>query len=188
MVTIEFKPLKSDLCIYTYTHKNGIYNPGTKREPMLPSWNKDTVILTIYVDDLLLVGQNKVLLEQLEEKLVRRFDTKCMGDVSMVLGMQVTRNREKGTFTISQAHYTKSVLETYGNGGVETGVHDRSRAGAIDQPGGMGPSEQSRHAAVPVHRRQRRVPGSSKPLRHPLRRLPASAGNVEAIESAHVRS
>ena len=47
---------------------------------------------------------------------MRRFDTKCMGDVSMVLGMQITRDREKGTFTISQAYYTKSVLETCGMG------------------------------------------------------------------------
>ena len=62
------------------------------------------------------MGQNKVLLKQLEEKPVRRFDTNCMGDVSMVLGMQVTRDCEKGTLTISQAHYTKSVLEMYGLG------------------------------------------------------------------------
>lgn len=40
-----------------------------------------------------------------------RFDT--MGDVSVVLGMQVTRNREEGALTIWQPHYTKSVPETY---------------------------------------------------------------------------
>ena len=53
---------------------------------------------------------------QLEEKLMRRFDTKCMGDDSLVLGMQVPRDRKEGTLTISPAYYTKSTLETYGIG------------------------------------------------------------------------
>ena len=57
-----------------------------------------------------------MLLKQLGEKLVRCFDTKCMGDVSLVLGMQVTLDRKKGTLTISHAHHTKSILETYGMG------------------------------------------------------------------------
>ena len=58
-----------------------------------------------------------MLLKKLEEELVWPFDTKCMGDVSVVLGMQVTRDHEKGALTISQAHYTKPVCETYGMGG-----------------------------------------------------------------------
>ncbi|CAM9662428.1 unnamed protein product [Laminaria digitata] len=39
-----------------------------------------------------------------------------MGDVSLVLRVQVTRDRKKGTLAISQAHYTTTVLETYGIG------------------------------------------------------------------------
>ena len=50
------------------------------------------------------------------EKLVRHFDTTCTGDVSLVLGMQVTRDRNEGTFTVSQAHYTMPILKTYGMG------------------------------------------------------------------------
>ena len=37
-----------------------------------------------------------------------------MGDVSLVLGIGVTRDREKGAVTISQGNYTKSILERYG--------------------------------------------------------------------------
>ncbi|CAM9670370.1 unnamed protein product, partial [Laminaria digitata] len=111
VTAIEFTPLKSDPCIYVYTHKDGIHNPVTKKEPTFASWNKYTVILTIYVDYLLLVGKNKLLLKRLAEPLMRRFDTKCMGDVPLVLGTQVTRDRKKGTLTISQTHYTSLVLE-----------------------------------------------------------------------------
>ena len=101
-----FKPLKSGPCIHIYTHKDGIHNPVTKKKPTRASWNKETATRTFCFDDLLLVGQSKVWLQQLEETLVRLSDTKCMGDVSLVLGMKVTRVRKNGTLTISQAHHT----------------------------------------------------------------------------------
>ena len=39
-----------------------------------------------------------------------------MGDVSLVFGMEVTRDRTKGTVTITQENYVKSLLERYGMG------------------------------------------------------------------------
>ena len=71
VTTIGFTPLKSGLIIYVYTHKDGIYNPVTTKGPTLASWNKDTVILTIYADDRLQVEQNKVLVKQLENLELR---------------------------------------------------------------------------------------------------------------------
>ena len=41
------------------------------------------------------------------------FNVTDMGDVSLVLGMQITRDREKTTLTISE-EYTKSILERFG--------------------------------------------------------------------------
>ena len=43
-----------------------------------------------------------------------RFSMMDIGDVSLVLGMGVTRDREKGTVTITQEKYTKPLLERYG--------------------------------------------------------------------------
>lgn len=37
-----------------------------------------------------------------------------LGDVSLVLGMQVSRDRNSGTVTISQENYTKAILERFG--------------------------------------------------------------------------
>ena len=37
-----------------------------------------------------------------------------LGDVSKVLGMNVTRDRENGTITIDQKDYTEDILERYG--------------------------------------------------------------------------
>ena len=43
-----------------------------------------------------------------------RFEMSDMGEVSRVLGMYVTRNRDKGVITISQRVYTKYVVQWYG--------------------------------------------------------------------------
>ena len=45
---------------------------------------------------------------------MNRFLMADMGNVSLVLGMGVTRDREKGTVTITQEKYAKSLLERYG--------------------------------------------------------------------------
>ena len=42
-----------------------------------------------------------------------KFKMTDMGDVSLMLGMQITRDWEKKTLTISQ-EYTKSILERFG--------------------------------------------------------------------------
>ena len=43
-----------------------------------------------------------------------QFKITDMGDVSLVLGMQVTRDRQGKTLTICQEKYTKSILERFG--------------------------------------------------------------------------
>ena len=43
-----------------------------------------------------------------------KFKMEDMGDVSLVLGMQVTRDCEKGTPTISAEKYTNSFLDRSG--------------------------------------------------------------------------
>ena len=72
------------------------------------------VFFTLHVDDLLLLRGDGELLETLKQRLLSRFKMKDMDNVSLVLGMQVTRECEKGTLTISQEDYTKSVLERFG--------------------------------------------------------------------------
>ena len=67
-------------------------------------------VLIMYVDDLLLLGGDTELLKNHKIQLMDRFAR----DVWMVLGMQIARDREAKTLTISQEHYVKSVLERFG--------------------------------------------------------------------------
>ena len=59
------------------------------------------------MDDVLLLGANKQLLNKLKKQLMDRFEMTEMGDVSRVLGMSVTRNGKEGTITIDQKDYTE---------------------------------------------------------------------------------
>ena len=77
LISIGFVPLKSDTCIYIYDHDEII------------------TILTLYVDDLFVIGGDIQLIEKINRKLTDQFKMTDMGGVSLVLGMQVTRDREK---------------------------------------------------------------------------------------------
>ena len=60
-----------------------------------------------------MLGNNKQLFGKLKKQLMNRFDMTDIGDVSKILGMNVTRDRENGTITIDQKDYT-AILERYG--------------------------------------------------------------------------
>ena len=96
LVENGFKSPKSDPCVYTYTE------------------GSDIIILTLYVDDVLMLEKDHTLLRQIKQKLMSRFSMTEMGDVSLVLGTDVTRVREKGTVTIRPDDYTNSLQERYG--------------------------------------------------------------------------
>ena len=81
---IGFRSLKTDPCVYVYEDENG------------------SAILTLYVDDVLLLDANKQLLDKLKKQLMDRFEMMDTSDVSKVLGINVTRDREDGGITINQ--------------------------------------------------------------------------------------
>ena len=84
LVVIGFHPLKSGLFVYVYEDETGF------------------VVLTLYVDDILFLSASKSLLNKLKKRLMNRFKVSDIGAVSRILGMDVTRDREKETTTISQ--------------------------------------------------------------------------------------
>ena len=71
---ISFRSLKSYPCVYVFEDKTR------------------TAILTLCVDDILLFGNNKQFLGKLKKQLMDRFESTDLGDVSKVLGMNVTRD------------------------------------------------------------------------------------------------
>ena len=66
------------------------------------------------MDDVLLLDANKQSLDKLKKQLMDRFEMTDIGDVSRLLGMNVTRDREEGTITINQKNYTEDMVQRYG--------------------------------------------------------------------------
>ena len=94
---IGFIPPTFDTCIYIYQDK------------------AVTVIRTLYVDDVLVTGGNIEVIVKMKAQLMDRFKMTGMGNVSRILGLQVTRNRAEKTLTVNLEDYTKSVLERFGS-------------------------------------------------------------------------
>ena len=95
---IEFRSLKSDPCVYVYVYKD----------------ENSPAILTLYVDDVLLLDVNKQLLAKLKNQRMDRFEMTDMGDLSRILGMNFTRGREEGIITINHKNYTDDIIQCYG--------------------------------------------------------------------------
>ena len=84
----------------------------------------------MYVDNLLLPQRDTPLLKDVKRQLMGGCTMADMGDVSMVLGMRVSRDREATTLTISQQHYTRSVHAPFGIANT-TQFTRRSRNGVL---------------------------------------------------------
>ena len=75
--------------------------------------NNGFVILSLYVDDILLVGTNKKMFDTAKRWLSLNFEMKDMGEASYVLSMKIVRDRAKRLLGLSQETYIKRMLERY---------------------------------------------------------------------------
>ena len=95
MVQDQYRVLNEDHCVYIKTSKDGF------------------VILSLYVDDILLTGNHKAFIESTKRWLSINFDMKDMGEASYVLGVKITRDRSKRLLALSQETYVRKVLERF---------------------------------------------------------------------------
>ena len=59
------------------------------------------IILLLYVDDMLIVGQDKELIEKLNTDLSKSFDMKDLGPTQQIIGMKIVRERTKKKLWLS---------------------------------------------------------------------------------------
>jgi hypothetical protein len=67
----------------------------------------------VYVDDLILVCNNKDKLLQVKEELSRKFEMKDLDDLHFFLGMEVERDRAQRLLYINQIGYLKEILKCF---------------------------------------------------------------------------
>ena len=68
-------------------------------------------IICLYVDDLLIFGSNIQAINDMKSLLCNNFDMKDLGEVSVILGIKITKS-EQG-ISLDQSQYVKKILKKY---------------------------------------------------------------------------
>ena len=87
----------SDVCLYINADKS-----------------KPPLYVGIYVDDIVIAAKEQSDIDRLKELLIKRFEKmKFPGPISKFLGLEITRDRQNRTFTISQAAYIHKIVHEH---------------------------------------------------------------------------
>ena len=75
--------------------------------------NNNFIILSLYVDDILIVGNDNKLINITKKWLSSNFEMKDMGEASYVVGVKICRDHSKRPLGLSQETYIKKRLKHY---------------------------------------------------------------------------
>jgi len=95
-VTLGFKRSESDYCLYVLVDDSTV------------------IYLGLYVDDILLCGNNPHSINLVKQRLSNRFRMKDLGVVKTFMGMTISIDNEKGVLAIDQSDYLLRILERFG--------------------------------------------------------------------------
>nr|GEW63199.1 retrovirus-related Pol polyprotein from transposon TNT 1-94 [Tanacetum cinerariifolium] len=74
--------------------------------------NNNSIILLLYVDDMLVPGLNNDRINKLKAQLAREFEMKDLGPANKILGMQIHRDRVSRKIWLSLKSYVKKILQS----------------------------------------------------------------------------
>ena len=74
---------------------------------------KKVVFLVLYVDDILLIGNDVETLSNVKKWLAEQFQMKDLGEASYILGIQIIKDRKNKLLALSQASYIDKVLAQF---------------------------------------------------------------------------
>ncbi|WVZ75653.1 hypothetical protein U9M48_023688 [Paspalum notatum var. saurae] len=94
--------------------KSGFVMGSVDNTMFLLSRGGDTLIVQIYVDDIIFGGSSHALVSSFAEQMSREFEMSLMGELQFFLGLQIKQGLE-GTF-IRQAKYTRDILKKFDMG------------------------------------------------------------------------
>lgn len=74
---------------------------------------RNFIFLILYVDDILLASKNLTLLHDTKVFLSKVFDMTNLGEAFYVLGIEISRDKERGLLRLSQKGYIEKVLRRF---------------------------------------------------------------------------
>nr|GFC31285.1 hypothetical protein [Tanacetum cinerariifolium] len=73
----------------------------------------DVVFLILYVDDILIMGNNIPRLKEVKDYLGKCFSMKDLGEAAYILGINIYRDRSRRLIRLSQSAYIDKILKKY---------------------------------------------------------------------------
>ena len=77
----------------------------------LPYDEINFVVVSLYVDDLLVIGNNSELIDKFKKDMQQTFEMTDLGEMTYFLGMEV--KQKKGELFICQTKYAKKILKKF---------------------------------------------------------------------------
>jgi hypothetical protein len=96
LMKLGFKRCLSDTGVYTLTENN------------------HTLVVVLYVDDVLFMGNNMLLLKEKKTAFMKMWECRDLGPISEYLCMKIVRDRNNKKMIIDQIDYAKKVVERFG--------------------------------------------------------------------------
>src|SRR5881628_1481517 len=89
------------------------------------------LILTLYVDDILMASNDKKLVSETKVWLSSQFDMKDMGEAAYVLGVMILRDCSRRILGLSLETYVRKVLEHFNMSKAKPLIHLSLRTTAL---------------------------------------------------------
>jgi hypothetical protein len=67
----------------------------------------------VYVDNILIIGKNKAIIDLFKKSLNAHFKIKDLGEAVNYLDIKIKQNTSDGTITLSQKAYIKSIIRKF---------------------------------------------------------------------------
>lgn len=95
-----------------------LLNFGLKKSKLEPCVyfsvkNNSFLIIGVYVDDFLLISNDKIKKQSLKAELEKHFKIKDLGPVKQILGINVTKDEKTGEIKLDQKHYIESIMKRF---------------------------------------------------------------------------
>jgi len=68
------------------------------------------IYVVMYVDNMLLIGNNKKIINEVKTQLSSKIDMKYLGAENFILGMEIKRNWENMKLWLNHKKYVESIL------------------------------------------------------------------------------
>ena len=101
--------IKFDQAIKSFDFKQNLDKPYVYKRHQ----DKVIMFLVLYVDDILLIGNDVGVMSSVKVWLSSQFDIKDLGEANFILGIKLWRDRKNKMLGLSQAEYTDKVLEWF---------------------------------------------------------------------------